>query len=58
LFDKLTTGLENLPATAAFVLSLSKDGRIWPSGKKEEIGATRRNGGEVGGLRHCSVTGP
>jgi hypothetical protein len=27
LFDKLTTGLENLPATAAFVLSLSKDGQ-------------------------------
>ena len=39
-------------------MSLSKDGRIWPSGKREEIGATRRNGGEVGGFRHCSVTGP
>jgi hypothetical protein len=27
------------------------------NGKRVEIGATRRNGGEVGGYRHCSVTG-
>jgi hypothetical protein len=27
------------------------------SGKRVEIGAMRRNGGEVGALGHCSVTG-
>ena len=51
--------LEESGATIAEASGFRK-AELFPasSGKREEIGATRRNGGEVGGLRHCSVTGP